>query len=1714
MPDEEVEQPDNGEVTEPSREDGATATPPQRRRYFTPRNVGIAAALAGILAVLVALFVVVSYRYGVIDNYIKAQFVARMAEMGIVFDADVFRVTVTPLQLELKNATFNNRETGEKLFLIRDAKLGLTVQDLYAWQFSRDITLDTTDINGAEVWINFDENGRSNFDELTLVEDQAGQRVNFKYNSVRFTVRDAVVHFGDLSRRISGDANNVVFSLQPEDAAVPDEQKRYLIDFASTDSRFVYDDNPMEDIDIRARGIADRTGAEITELRIETPIGVTTMNGTVADWAELRYDLNVESTVDLTQASSIFPLGTPIRGIGNFKGKVSGQGEQYRVEGVVDSESLTAEGIYLRGVNIEATVEGTNSMYEGNGTAVAELLTFEDFRIEFPRLAGNIRGTGTDFRWVGELQAAAARSGSMTLGNLFLSDAVAEYRDRELALSSGSARVQRFSIDDTEFTDLRAGGLRLNVNDGVTTLSAPNAAVGSLRTEDFQLQGITGRNLRVRDQGDRTDVQLDGVAASSGSIRDNRVRNLRADSLTLSDLPAETRIAGTNVRVDSVNADGTQITGISAPSLTIRDTPAETIVYSDTTRVAKIDAGSAVLGSLNIAGVRLTIREGRVEGRSEDIDAGNVTLARTDTLPEGGSLENVRIARPVFVLEPSGRYRASADMSIGGGIVGSIPLGNARADVSLTNDRAELKNLNAVVMDGRLDGSAVIGFNNRVRSNVNAVFSELDLSKVVALQSGRVVPLEGQATGNINLSFNGTDLGTATGNVNADIVANAGSGSGSIPVNGRVELSAVNGLFNVDQARLNTAQSELTATGRLDLRGTASNLNIALNSTDASEVDRLVRVLDLSPELERQLDASQVQFAGNLNFTGTLTGNASDPVIDGRAELASLSLRGSEVGSVATDLFVSPAGVELRNGVLRERAGGNIAFNVNIPSGGTNNTSVQATLTNVNAGNLLSALPMSLPERLRDFTGQTSGTVNLTGLPNQSQGEINLSSANGTIAGQAFDSLRVKAVFAGTLIDLQSGEIRIGDGFVAARGTYDYGSEAFDLNIEGKSVPLPLALSFLPQNESIPTVSGLTDFTARASGQADRASTYSINFEGTGRDVVVNQNAFGTVTFRGNTVNQVLTADLTATLDGRPQVFNASVNFADDNLPFRVEHHLQQSPLGPFFALIPQLRGISIGGTGTGRVTFGGNLAQRNPDGTFSFTSENLTGTAEFTQLDLQIQDTPLVATEPVVIRFNPREITFETARFAGGGSNLTIAGTKALTEDGINNLTVDGRVNLSLLNAFPAITGGDAFFGGYADVAIRLAGVNRTARVSGTATLANASVSAFVGDSRVSADRLQGRILFSSDQAQIEQLTGFLGGGRFTAGGGVVFGERLQVNAYRLEVNGTNVTVPLPEDFITTGDVRLEISGRRAGGAISSLIAGNILARRSIYTQDIELADVLAGRTDGSLSGGGPSADFRAPRFDLTIEGRDALVVRNNIADLTASVSLRLTGTTENPQISGRIIANSGTVFFRRDRYDVQRGVLEFPPNTTIEPVINLQAETEIGGYQIFVNLNGPLTDTENLTASVRSSPALPQADVISLITTGYLSNTESGIPTLAQTGINTAAELITDAIINEPIRRATDRLFGLNVFEIDPIISGERLDASARLTVGRQINNNLRVTYSTNLSEDQNQVLALEYRVSNKMSFVAQYEQRSLSNVTRNRDNFSFEVRFRRRF
>jgi hypothetical protein len=69
--------------------------------------------------------------------------------------------------------------------------------------------------------------------------------------------------------------------------------------------------------------------------------------------------------------------------------------------------------------------------------------------------------------------------------------------------------------------------------------------------------------------------------------------------------------------------------------------------------------------------------------------------------------------------------------------------------------------------------------------------------------------------------------------------------------------------------------------------------------------------------------------------------------------------------------------------------------------------------------------------------------------------------------------------------------------------------------------------------------------------------------------------------------------------------------------------------------------------------------------------------------------------------------------------------------------------------------------------------------------------------------------VIFSTNQVEIEEANGYLGGGKFSGTGGGIL-EGLAIKAFRFTLDGNNITVPLPQDFVTTGDAHLEITGIR----------------------------------------------------------------------------------------------------------------------------------------------------------------------------------------------------------------------------------------------------------------------------------------------------------------
>ena len=449
----------------------------RRRRFLNRRNLLIATIFAAVGIVALILLIVIVYRLGYVDRYVAGQIKDTFAKYGIRAEIKDFHAGFPPQTVEMLGVELYDAQTGEKLGKIDRLLATVRIEDLYALNLQRNINLKDLKIEGLEAWITFDEQGRSNFRNLRIPPPEPNKRILFAYSTAHVEIKNGVIHYGDKRHEISGEARNLNATVQPDDPAAPAASWMNTVTLNLSNSTFTYDGRPINNIDIHARGRVNQTRAEIQELVLRSPVAEARLQGTMDDWRALRYQMDITSSVDLTQLSDVLQAGTTLRGTGNFAGVVSGEGDKYKVEGSIKSDSLAADNLRLQGLNVTANGSGQGKTYDINGKAVAALLTAGDFQLNNVQLVGGVMGTGSDFRWVGELRAAAERSYGTTITGLILQDARAE------------------------------------MNDGVLTASSSQFTAGSLTASGARANGITASDLRLRSENNATTASVSRVKA-------------------------------------------------------------------------------------------------------------------------------------------------------------------------------------------------------------------------------------------------------------------------------------------------------------------------------------------------------------------------------------------------------------------------------------------------------------------------------------------------------------------------------------------------------------------------------------------------------------------------------------------------------------------------------------------------------------------------------------------------------------------------------------------------------------------------------------------------------------------------------------------------------------------------------------------------------------------------------------------------------------------------------------------------------------------------------------------------------------------------------------------------------------------------------------------------------------------------------------------------
>src|SRR6266851_5174248 len=294
---------------------------PRRRRVVTRRNAVISAIIIAVGSILLILAGLIAYRMGAVDRYVANQIKGTLSTYGIRAEIRESHTSLSPQTVEMLGVELYDARTGEQLGKIDRLLATVRIEDLYALNLRRNINLKDLAIEGLELWVNFDSQGRSNFRNV---------------------------------HNLSGEARNLHATIQPDDPNNPAGSGMNAFALSASNSTFVYDGKPINSIDIDAKGRVNETRAEIQDLTLRSPVTEAHLQGVLDDWRALRYHFNVTSNVDLTQASDILQVGTTLRGAGNFVGTISGEGERYQAEGSIKSDALAADGVRLQGLNVNA----------------------------------------------------------------------------------------------------------------------------------------------------------------------------------------------------------------------------------------------------------------------------------------------------------------------------------------------------------------------------------------------------------------------------------------------------------------------------------------------------------------------------------------------------------------------------------------------------------------------------------------------------------------------------------------------------------------------------------------------------------------------------------------------------------------------------------------------------------------------------------------------------------------------------------------------------------------------------------------------------------------------------------------------------------------------------------------------------------------------------------------------------------------------------------------------------------------------------------------------------------------------------------------------------------------------------------------------------------------------------------------------------------------
>lgn len=879
--------------------------------------------------------------------------------------------------------------------------------------------------------------------------------------------------------------------------------------------------------------------------------------------------------------------------------------------------------------------------------------------------------------------------------------------------------------------------------------------------------------------------------------------------------------------------------------------------------------------------------------------------------------------------------------------------------------------------------------------------------------------------------------------------------AGQIPATARFDYH-----YEGDRKQVELAPGEIiTPSSVVVFRGVLSaidsSLDLSVDTQDLTVWDDFINRI-------RGKDVPPQTIGGHVQWVGRMTGRLDSPTFNGHvkgtdAEYGSLywdELEG-ELTYSATQLHLS------RSRARRGRSSADIELAMTLDNWGfdpDNEWTFDINLIGADTRDLQTLLGTSYPAH-GVLTGEFRGKG--THASPEYSGLFDLTDA--TVGSWRFDRARGQFLVNGGEMRISNAEVRLPTfapgapaGLLTGNIDYQIVSKEISFNFAGAGIPLE-AIGKI-QTARLP-IGGRLNLQVRGQGPLRSPEMHAtlrlIDLKLAG-DVVGSFD--GKVDSDGRHLSATIDSAMAAgRLSGKMDVA------LENDYPVTAEVTAERIDFDPFLVSALRLSHLS------GHSLVDGHFAIAG----FGARPETIAIEANLSRLTFDYENINLENVGSVRLTYREDEVRVEQASLRGSDTDFRVSGSARFAGDRALNLRLDGAVSLQLLGGFiPRLEST-----GRAQVNAAVAGTLSTPRFNGKVHIEGASLR--YGDFPTGLSNVAGDFNFDAVRMVFDNVSAESGGGHLSLAGTLNYGQGPLTYVVNARSDQVRVRYPTGMSWLVGGNLRF------SGNGDAATLSGRILVDRLLLAEGFDIAGIMTS-SKGPTSGPATSSSFlQNVQFDVQVESSPDSRMEWTGAHLQTDASLRLRGTWEHPILLGHIHLLSGEMSFRGNQYTISRGDINFANPFRLDPVFNMEATTTIRQYEVTLDFTGPAS---KLTLAYRSDPPLPSSDIIQLLALGQTGE-ESAQRTVTGQGAGVGASTVLSEAISSQLGGRIQRLFGISHFSLGPSETGLTVQQNsiASVTIEQQVSRGLVVTYITDVTTTQYQVIQIEYTINREYSVVA---------------------------